>query len=102
MGVSAALTLFVRATSASHARLTEHVTRYHEILRVSGQASGWNLATTEGLATIEREIDRQAAMFGYASDFQLLAVAALAGLPLLLLLGRQRQSADPLDPPEAA
>ena len=102
MGVSAALTLFVRTASVSHAQLTEHVTRYRKILEFPASASGWDLATTEGLATIEREIDRQAAMIGYASDFQLLALAALAGLPLLLLLGRQHQSLDPLDPPEAA
>jgi len=102
MGVSAALTLFVHATSASRARLTEHVTRYHEIPRRPASGTAWDLATTHGLATIEREIDRQAAMLAYAGDFQILAVAALTGLPLLLLLGHQRESADPLDPPEAA
>jgi len=101
MGVSAALTLFVRTASVSHAQLTEHVTRYRKALEFPAGASGWDLSTTQGLATIEREVDRQAAMIGYASDFQLLALAALAGLPLLLLLGRQRQSLDPLDPPEA-
>lgn len=102
MGVSAALTLFVRSASVSHAQLTEHLTRYRDVLHAPATAGAWSMATTEGLATLEREVDRQAAMLAYAVDFRILAVAALAGLPLLLLLGGQRQAADPLDPPEAA
>jgi hypothetical protein len=38
---------------------------------------------------IEQQIELQAAMLGYNTVFLFLAVAALAGLPLLLLVGRQ-------------
>jgi DHA2 family multidrug resistance protein len=102
IGVSTALTLFVQASSANHARLTEHVTRFRETLRFPAAAAQWSLASPEGFAVIEREIDRQAAMLAYAGDFRTLAMAALAGLPLLLLLGRQRQGPNPLEPPETA
>ena len=51
---------------------------------------------------IERTVDHQAALLGYTNDFWLFSMAALAGLPLLLFLGKQKRSALPLDPVEAA
>ena len=102
IGVSAALGLFVHGTGVSRAQLTEHVTRYSETLRYAADAASWNMSSIAGLASIERSIDHQAALVGYTNDFWLLSMAALAGIPLLLFLGRQRHIADPLDPPEAA
>jgi DHA2 family multidrug resistance protein len=102
IGVSTALALFVHGTSVSRAQLTEHVTHYSQTLRYAAEAAGWNMASPAGLAAIERSVDHQAALVGYTNDFWLLSMSALAGLPLLLFLGRQRHIADPLDPPEAA
>lgn len=85
IGVSATLTLFVQASSASRALLTEHVTPYNEALQ---GPTGWSMATPEQLARLERQIDLQAAMMAYVHDFWLFAVGALAALPLLLLIGR--------------
>ena len=102
IGVSTALALFVHGTSVGRAQLTEHVTRYNEAMRYAADASTWDMATTAGLAHIERTVDHQAALLGYTNDFWLLSMAAFAGLPLLLLLGKQKRSPLPLDPVEAA
>jgi DHA2 family multidrug resistance protein len=92
MGVSIALTLLTRETIASHARLVEHLNPYNENLKFEAVARGWDLSSAAGLARIEQEIARQAAMLGYASDFQLLAFGALAGFLLLLLVRKARKT----------
>jgi DHA2 family multidrug resistance protein len=88
IGVSSALTLYVRARTATHAQLAEHASPYSEALQ--GQAAqGWNLDSPEALAQLEQQIDQQAAVIAYTNDFALFAVIAVAALPLLLLIGRE-------------
>ncbi len=93
IGVSVALTFFVHTSTVSHARLTEHVNPYHRPIHALSEQAGWNLASTKGLAKIESEVERQAAMIGYSAIFTVLAAGAIAGLPGLLLLRRRTQSA---------
>jgi len=93
IGVSIALTIFTRTAATSHARLVEHVTPYNELLRYESVARSVDIASAPGLAEMEREIIAQAQLFAYITDFHLLAVAAAAGLPLLLLIGAQRRPA---------
>ena len=88
IGVSVALTALTRSASTARAHLIEHVTPYHEVFRYADVARHWDLSTLPGLARVEREIELQAAMIGYADDFRLLAIGALAALPLLVLLRR--------------
>ena len=70
--------------------LVEHVTPYHGIFRQADVARAWDITTMSGLAQIEREVELQSAMIGYAAEFRLLAVFALIALPLLILLPRPR------------
>ena len=98
VGVSAALTLFVVTSSQTRARLVEHVSPYSEALH---QAAGFDTGTQHGVALIEREIERQAAMAAYNADFLLIAIASVAVLPLLLLVGRDRRARTPPSPDEA-
>ena len=51
---------------------------------VSAAAVG--LHTLNGLAQLNKEVTRQAAMVAYTLDFQLMMVVALLSLPLLLLI----------------
>lgn len=88
IGVSGALALHVRTSSVMRAQLTEHVTPYSEALHAQ-LPGGWSIATPQALARLEREIDMQAAVIGYTSDFWLFAMVALAALPLLFFVGRQ-------------
>ena len=87
VGVSIAFAFFVHTSAVNHAQLVEHVTPFNEALQGEVKTQGWDISTQTGLAKIEREIERQAAMIGYTADFWLLAVGALLGLPLLLLMG---------------
>jgi DHA2 family multidrug resistance protein len=90
IGVSIALTMLTRSAAGARSALVEHVTPYHGIFRQADAARTWDITTVTGLAHIEREIELQAAMIGYAAEFRLLAVFALIALPLLILLPRPR------------
>jgi len=89
IGISGALALYVRTTSVMHAQLAEHVTPYSRALQAQAP-DGWSIATTQALARLDKEIDMQSAIIGYTGDFWLFALVALAALPLLLFIGRQR------------
>jgi DHA2 family multidrug resistance protein len=95
IGVSIALTIFTRTASTSRARLVEHVNPYNELLQYEAVARGVDITSAAGLAALERQITAQAQLFAYTTDFHLLALAALAGLPLLLLIGIRRRPAAP-------
>ena len=76
-------------TSAQNrAGLVEHISPYSAALRAAQDAGTYTAATQHGLALLDREIQLQAAVVAYNADFLFLAVAALAALPLLLLVGR--------------
>jgi DHA2 family multidrug resistance protein len=92
IGVSVALTIFTRTATMSHARLVEHVSPYNELLRYESVARAVDITSTAGLAALEQQIETQAQLFAYTTDFYLLALAALAGFPLLLLIGMRRRA----------
>ncbi|MEO6024811.1 MAG: MFS transporter, partial [Burkholderiales bacterium] len=96
VGVSAALALFLRTSGTSRAYMTEHISPYSKALAQGMNPSTWDISTAQGLATLAREIDKQAAMFGYMGDFRMFAVAALLGLPLLLFVGSDADRAKSL------
>jgi DHA2 family multidrug resistance protein len=72
----------VRNTQIMHARLAEHVVPYGAALR----GSGYDVATSHGLAALNAAVTRQASMIAYNNDFKLLLVLTVAVMPLLLLL----------------
>ncbi len=87
IGVSGALAIFVRTSSVTHAQLAEHVTPFNRALQAQGP-QGWGTGTVQELAKLEHEINLQSAIIGFTGDFWLFALVALAGLPLLLFIGR--------------
>ena len=50
----------------------------------------FSLSTPGGMAAINAEVKRQAAMVAYIDDFRLMMLIALATLPVLLRKGRRR------------
>ncbi len=103
IGVSVATSMFVRQATVNRSHLAEHVTQYSAALPPDTGVVAWSLRTLQGVATLDRELDHQAAMMAYLWDFKLLAFAALAGLPFLLLVGRTaRGVAPPMEATEAA
>lgn len=93
VGVSLAFAYFVHVSAVNHAHMTERITPYHAALQTEEVRQHWDITTPEGHAKIEKEIARQAAMFGYTADFALLAAGALLGFPILFLMGNRKQRA---------
>src|SRR5689334_16020790 len=96
IGVSLALTMLTRTAAGARSVLVESVTPYHEALRRADVARYWDIGSVTGLAQIDRQVDLQAAMIGYAAEFRLLAYFAIAALPLLVLIRKPRPAATPV------
>jgi MFS transporter, DHA2 family, multidrug resistance protein len=86
IGVSLALTMLTRTAAGARSALVEHVTPYHEVFRSADVARHWDIGSVAGLTQLQRQIELQASMIGYAADFRILALLALAALPLLILI----------------
>ena len=90
IGVSVILALFVVVGAMSRAEMVEHVTPYNPVLQYPSHAGDYSAGSEEGLAMIEREIDKQAAMKAYNMSFLVLSLGALGAIPLVLLIGRAK------------
>ena len=58
-------------------------------------AAPFSLTDPGGMAALNAEVTRQAAMVAYIDDFKLIMLIALASLPLLLLLRETRRRPPP-------
>jgi DHA2 family multidrug resistance protein len=99
IGISLVQTVLVRNTQAIHASISERVTATNLALRL-GDTGGLDLSTPQGLAVLNGEVTRQAAMLAYVDDFRLMLMLAIAVLPLLWLIRPPRRAAKP-DPAHA-
>jgi DHA2 family multidrug resistance protein len=75
-----------------HARLVEGLRPDNPLAQAPYLAAPFSLSTPGGMAALNAEVTRQAAMVAYVDDFKMIMMIALASLPLLLLLreGRRR------------
>ncbi len=55
--------------------------------------SPFSLTDPSGIAALNHEVTRQAAMISYLDDFALMLIVILASLPLLLLIRAPRRQA---------
>ena len=85
IGISLVQTLWVRNTQVAHASIAESVTRTSQAVQLSSTA-GYDLGSTAGLAALNGEVTRQAAMIAYVDDFKLMLGLTLLVLPLLWLI----------------
>ncbi len=98
LGISVVQTLLIQNTQINHATLVEHITRFNPLLQFPHIAKFWSTNSTAGLAALNQEITRQAAMIAYINDFKLMMIVTLAAIPLLLLVrkpARQPAAAGP-------
>ena len=96
-GIAVAVNVLTRSTSVLRATLAEHVTDYNELLRYSFIPETWDTGSVAGLAAIEVEIMRQAAMIGYLNYFYLVAVMAIGAIPLIFLFSKGKLTAETLE-----
>ena len=90
--ISIVVAEIVRTTAANYSRMTEFVTPYNKALALPSAMGAWTTDSVAGLATIGKEINRQAAMLGYLNAFGMYTVVSMAAIPLVLMLGRRRRA----------
>ncbi len=86
VGISIVQALLTRGSAQAHAQLASLVTRGNQGL--VNLPPALSLDTPAGLAVLNAEVTRQAALIGYVGDFSIMMVAALLAIPLLLLIRR--------------
>jgi DHA2 family multidrug resistance protein len=102
IGISIGTTMLARNIQVAHSDIAMHATVFNRALsHPSGGGMMWNLHSRLGLAALDAEVNRQAAMVAYIDDFKLFLIAMVASAPLLLLLRNARVQA-PVDPQVAA
>jgi DHA2 family multidrug resistance protein len=86
IGISILVAALAENTQIIHARLVEGLRADNPLVRTPLFGPAYSLAAPSGVAALNAEVTRQAAMVAYIDDFWLLMVITLASIPLLLLL----------------
>lgn len=86
IGISIAMTYFAQRVQANHAAFAHYINAFSLPLRQAIEAGAYSLGTPQGLAAINAEVTRQAAMLAYLQDFRLMMWVTLAAVPLVFLL----------------
>jgi len=92
VGISILVATLAQNTQTVHSRLVEGLRLDNPLAHAPYLAAPFSLTTPGGMAALNAEVTRQAAMVAYIDDFKLMMLIALASLPLLLLLREARRS----------
>jgi MFS transporter, DHA2 family, multidrug resistance protein len=82
-GTAVIYNVLTRSMRVNHDAMSEVLTPYNELFKLGGM---WNLSTPGGLAALDAEIGRQAAMVAYNNSFYLIAIIGLLLLPVAVFL----------------
>jgi MFS transporter, DHA2 family, multidrug resistance protein len=85
-GISIVEVLLAENTQIVHSRLIEHLRPDNPLTQVPYLMPPFSLTTPAGVAALNAEATRQAAMVAYIDDFKLMMIIIIVALPLLLLL----------------
>jgi len=91
IGISVLVSQLAQNTQIVHARLIERLRPDNPLMHAPFLPPPFSLSTPEGIAALNNEVTRQAAMVSYIDDFRLMMLIALGVLPLLLLLRTTRE-----------
>src|SRR5207248_8951883 len=86
VGIAVVVALLAENTQTVHSRLVEHLRPDNPLARMPRMAPPFSLTDPSGLAALNAEATRQAAMVAYIDDFKLMMMSVIVGLPLLLFL----------------
>jgi len=95
IGISVLVAALAENTQIVHSRLVEPLRPDNPLAQAPYLAAPFSLSTPGGMAALNAEVTRQAAMVAYIDDFKLMMLVALATLPLLLLLRDARRRPPP-------
>ena len=88
--ISISVAEIIRSTGGNYSRMTEMVSPYNKALSLPWVMGGWSVDTLPGLARLAKEINRQAAMIGYANAFGLYTAVSGAAI-LVVMFAKKRQ-----------
>jgi DHA2 family multidrug resistance protein len=86
IGIAILETQLTRNTQIVHAQLVEWLRPNNPLTRAPFMHAPFDLTTARGIALLNQEVTRQAAMTAYVDDFMLMLIVILGTLPLLLLV----------------
>jgi MFS transporter, DHA2 family, multidrug resistance protein len=95
IGIAIVEVLLVENTQIVHSRLVEQLRPDNPLARAPHLMAPFSLTDPAGIAHLNAEATRQAAMVAYLDDFHLMMISIFVALPFLLLLRRPRPAAVP-------
>ena len=90
IGISVLVATLAQNTQVVHSRLAEGLRPDNPLAQAPYLAEPFSLSTLSGMAALNAEVTRQAAMVAYVDDFKMMMIIIMLALPLLLLLRRPR------------
>jgi MFS transporter, DHA2 family, multidrug resistance protein len=93
VGIPILVAELVQNTQTVHSRLVEYLRPDNPLARAPFLDSHYSLTVQQGIAALNAEVTRQAAMVAYIDDFKLMMLISIASLPLILLLRPPRRAA---------
>jgi len=91
VGISIVEALLAQNTQIVHSQLVEGLRPDNPLLH--SLAPHFSLTAPAGIAALNAEVTRQAAMISYIDDFKLMMLVILCALPLVLLIRPPRRAA---------
>jgi DHA2 family multidrug resistance protein len=91
VGISVLEAKLTQNTQIVHSQLIEGLRPDNPLMQSHLLGSHFSLTAPAGVAALNAEVTRQAAMIGYIDDFKLMMVVILCALPLLLLIRTGRR-----------
>jgi DHA2 family multidrug resistance protein len=91
IGIAILETQLTQNTQTVHSHLIEHLRPDNPLAQWPYLAAPYSLTNPSGIAALNQEVTRQAAMIAYNDDFALMLGVILVSLPLLLLVRGPRR-----------
>src|SRR5439155_10398666 len=92
VGIAILEALLAENTQIVHSRLVEHLRLDNPLVQAPYLAAPFSLTTSSGIAALNAEVTRQAAMVAYINDFALMMIVAIGSVALLLLVRQPRRA----------
>jgi MFS transporter, DHA2 family, multidrug resistance protein len=95
VGIATVEALLAENTQIVHARLVEHLRPDNPLAQAPYLTPPFSLTNPSGVAALNAEATRQAAMVAYIDNFALMMVIIVIVVPLLLMFRRPRRVSGP-------
>ena len=85
IGTAAVIGLHARHSQINRSVLTENITQFTEPAQFGALQDVWSLTEQAGLASLAKEVSRQATMIAFNNSFMVIGVVMLSLIPFILL-----------------